>query len=262
MKKSVFVLLVLLAVLIVTCVYQKTYTIYSTSPKKLTLVERETTTQSQSIAKPVAAEKKEEKTSTLPIVSVPTPTKPVEVKPEPETKSVSEHKPAVKADKIVEEKSTTTTKSIKELIPFYQKMVEKEAKEKAALSTKNSISEPKVPATQTEEASASKPVAIEEPKVESIDKTKPVAQKSGEKEIVDYLMWALKNRDIALKNRDEVEARIQELITKALKDRQIVLDERSKNEVALKKLQTELIDARDASYESVINPKTTNQGEK
>ena len=75
-------------------------------------------------------------------------------------------------------------------------------------------------------------------------------------------MWALKNRDIALKNRDEVEARIQELITKALNDRKVVLEERNKNEVALEKLQTEQINARDASYESVINPKTTNQGEK
>ena len=100
-------------------------------------------------------------------------------------------------------------------------------------------------------------------------KAEPVTQNASEKEIVDYIMWALKNRDIALKNRDEVEARIQELITKALNDRKvalndrkIVLDERSNNEVELEKLQTELIDARDASYESVINPKTTNQGEK
>ena len=74
-------------------------------------------------------------------------------------------------------------------------------------------------------------------------------------------MWALKNRDIALKNRDEVEARIQELINKALNDRKIVIEERTQNEVALEKLQIELIDARDADYQSVINPKIT-QGKK
>ena len=121
-------------------------------------------------------------------------------------------------------------------------------------ATKKSTSAPKVPAVITKEINTPKPVVTE--------KTKPVTQTAGEKEIVDYIMWALKNRDIALKNRDEVEARIQELVTKAFEDRQIVLDERSKNEVALENLQTELIDARDASYESVINPKTTNQGEK
>ena len=249
MNKSILALLFLLVTLILTCVYEKTYTIYSAdAPKELILVERNDTPQSKNAAEKAAVEDKEEKTSTLPVVSVPTPTKPVKVKPVPETKSVSEHKSTEETDKAVEIKSTDKTKSVKELIPFYQEMVKKEAKEKAAVSTKNSAPVKKVPTIITKEATT--------------PKAKPVTQNTAEKEIVDYIMWALKNRDIALKNRDEVEARIQELVTKAFEDRQIVLDERSKNEVALEKLQAELIDARDASYESVINPKTTTQGEK
>jgi len=226
MKKFVLPLIALLSVLIVTCVYQKTYTIYSTSSNELTLVERKATPQSKNTAETVVVEKTEEKTSTLPVASVPTPTKPVEVKP------VLENKPVVKTEKTVE----------------------KEAKVDASPATEKSTPAPKVPAVMTKETNTPKPVVTE--------KTNPVTQTAGEKEIVDYIMWALNNRDIALKNRDEVEARIQELVTKALNDRKVVLEERSKNEVALEKLQTELIDARDASYESVINPKTTNQGEK
>lgn len=227
MNKSILALLFLLVTLILTCVYEKTYSIYSAdAPKELILVERNDTPQSKSTAETAAVKKKEEKTSTLPVVSVPTPTKPVEVKP------VLEKKPVVKTEKTVE----------------------REAKVDASPVTKKSAPAPKVPVVTTKETNAPKPVVIE--------KTEPVTQTAGEKEIVDYIMWALKNRDIALKNRDEVEARIQELVTKAFEDRQIVLDERSKNEAALAKSQTELIDARDASYESVINPKTTNQGEK
>lgn len=240
MKKSVLVLIVLLAVLIVTCVYQKTYAIYSTSPKELTLIERKTTTQSESTAKTAAVERKEQKTSTIPVVSVPTPTKPIEVKPVPKTKPVLAHKPVVKTEKVVA----------------------KEVKEKAAPSKTNSTPAAKVPAVLTKKASIPKPEATQKSKTESEDQSQPVTQNAAEKEIVDYIMWALNNRDIALKNRDEVEARIQELITKALNDRKVVLDERSKNEVELEKMQAELIDARDTSYESVINPETTNQGEK
>ncbi len=229
MKKSVLVLLLLLVVLIVTCVYDKTYTIYSTSSaKEIILVERKNVSKQENTTQTVGEWRKEIKSTALPVATAPTSTKPVEVKPEPEVA----HKPVVKTEKTVE----------------------KEAKKKTVPSTKNSIPAAKVPAILTKEASAPKPVTT--------DKTKPVTQNAEEKEIVDYLMWALKNRDIALKNRDEVEARIQELITKALNDRKVVLEERNKNEVALEKLQTEQINARDASYESVINPKTTNQGEK
>jgi len=229
MKKSILVLLSLLVVLIVTCVYDKTYTIYSTSSaKEIILVERKNVSKQENTTQTVGEWRKEIKSTTLPVATAPTSTKPVEVKPEPEVA----HKPVVKTEKTIE----------------------KEAKNKTVPSTKNSIPAAKVPAILTQEASVPKPVTT--------DKTKPVTQNAEEKEIVDYLMWALKNRDIALKNRDEVEARIQELITKALNDRKVVLEERSKNKIALEKLQTEQINARDASYESVTNPKTTNQGEK
>jgi len=243
MQKSVLALLGLLSALIVTCVYQKTYTLYSTSPKEITLVESATPAQNKSTVQTVAVEKKEEKTS--PVISVPTSKKPVEVKPEPDTKPITVDAPVV-----------TTTKSVG------KETVKKEAKEKSA--PEKTIQKPaqKVPAITTKKENTPNPAVTEKSNPESTLKAEPVTQSAAEKEIVDYIMWALKNREIALKNRDEVVARIQELVTKALNDRQVVLEERSKNEVALEKMQTELIDARDASYESVINPKTTNQGEK
>ncbi len=264
MKKSVLVLLLLLVVLIVTCVYDKTYTIYSTSSaKEIILVERKNVSKQENTTQTVGEWRKEIKSTALPVATAPTSTKPVEVKPEPEVA----HKPVVKTEKTVEkeakEETVPSTKPVEvkpepevahKPVVKTEKTIEKEAKKKTVPSTKNSIPAAKVPAILTKEASAPKPVTT--------DKTKPVTQNAEEKEIVDYLMWALKNRDIALKNRDEVEARIQELITKALNDRKVVLEERSKNEIALEKLQTEQINARDASYESVINPKTTNQGEK
>lgn len=253
MKKSIFVLLVLLAVLIVTCVYEKTYEIYSTSPKELTLIERKSSTQSDSAAAnvPVTVEKKVEKTS-APVSAVPIVTKPVAVKPAPVVKSEPKVKTTTEMKVVPAEKPAIKT----------EKIVSKEVKKETTPSQK-------LPAVLTEEANVSKPAAIQKNTAVSTNKQTPEVEKSGEEEIVDYLMWALKNRDIAMKNRDEVEARIHELITKAINDRKIaladrkvVLDERSKNEVELEKLQTEQIDARDASYESITNPKTTNQGEK
>ena len=250
MKRSIFALLTLLAVLIIICVYQKTYTIYSTSSNELTLVERKPTTQNTSNDKTVAVEQKEEKAAVLPAFSAPTPAEPAEIKQKPETKSVSAHTPTTKTDKAAEITPVQEQKAVLKT----EKTVEKEVKTQTTPSTKNSVSASNVPSVQTKEENTPKPVATEQ--------TVPATQNTGEKEIVDYIMWALKNRDIALRNRDEVEARIQDLITKAINDRQIVLEERSKNEIALIKLQTEQIDARDASYESVINPKTTTQGEK
>ncbi len=250
MKKSIFVLLVLLAILIVTCVYQKTYEIYSTSPKEITLIERKPTT--QSTATTATVEKKEEKTTIPAVTPAPVPTKPIAIKPAPVVKAESAVKKEAKV-KVVET----------------EKAVAKEVKKEAVQSTENSAPADKVPVVMTEKATTPKSVAIQKSTSDTANKPAPTTEKSGEEEIVDYVMWAMKNRDIAMKNRDQVVARIQELITKAINDRKValderkvVLDERSKNEVELEKLQTEQIDARDASYESVTNPKTTNQGEK
>lgn len=264
MRKSILVLLFLLTVLIIVCVYQKTYTIYSSSSNELTLIERKPVTQEKKSDNTVAAEK--EKTSVLPVFLAPTLAKPVETKKTDEIKPVSEIIPAAKADEDIEIKTEEV-----EQAPVTEPEAKTDTTEKikATPVTDNSVPAEKVSATQSKEPSVPEPEEIEKQKTEDTEKSKPVMQNAAEKEIVDYVMWALNNRDIALKNRDEVEARIQELIRKALddrelalKERQAVLNERSENETALVKLQTELIDARDASYESVINPKTTNEGKK
>lgn len=250
MKKSVLALLVLLGILIVTCVYQKTYTIYAAYPKELTLIERKTTIEPHHTAKAVSVEKIEEKPSALPVISAPTPVKHKEAKPESqsisavEKKSVPENKPAKKT-----EKSSTQA-------------IVKETKAKTIAPLTNDTVETKEPAVSAKKENKAQSAVKQAPKTEMHLQKETVVKNNSEEEIVNYLMWALKNRDIALKNRDEVQARIQELITKALNDRKVVIEERTKNEVILEKREAELIDARDASYENVTNPKTTIQGEK
>lgn len=250
MKKSVLALLVLLGVLIVTCVYQKTYSIYSTYPKKLTLVERKKTTVPHNTVKAGTVKEIEEKPSALPVSSAPIPVKHKEAKPEPQIKP---------EDKI---KSVQETKPVKNTEKASTQAVKKENKVKTTTQITNNADQTNASAAVKEKESIFQPLVTKESKTGTALQKKTVVKHNSEEEIVDYLMWALKNREIALKNRDEVRARIQELITKALNDRKIVIEERTKNEITLQKLQTELIDARDASYESVTNPKTTIQGEK
>ena len=250
MQKSIFVLLVLLALLIVTCVYEKTYTIYATSPNELKLIERKPIAQGESTDHTIPVEKKEVKAVIPPVVTAPKPIKPVEVKPEPKPKPVVEERTALEPKEVVQKEVT-------------KKEVESSTKEKTAPPIATTVTAPKTPVAIKKEVSLPEPMPTQKSTAEAS------VEKTDEKEIVDYLMWALNNREIALKNRDEVEARIEELITNALNNRKIalderkaVLDERSNNELELEKHQAELIDARDASYESVTNPTTTNEGEK
>jgi len=251
MKMSIFALLSLLLILIVTCVYEKTYTLYSTSSKELTLVERAPIVQVNQ--KSVIVEKKEEQ---------------IPVQP-PKTLKLEETKPTTKAQPISIPESKTKPAEQK-------KPVVQSAKETTKLATE--IQEPQmiVTAKSIVAAKQGKPTprqSTEKMKVTSVPKLPTVLKNhtqvtpapqihNSEKEIVDYIMWALNNRALALKNREAVEARIQDLITQALNDRKVVLEERSSNEVELMKHQAELIDARDAAYESVTNPKTKKEGEK
>jgi len=227
MKKSVFVLLLLLTVLIVTCVYDKTYTIYSnSSAKELILVEQKNVSKQENTTQTVGEWRKDLKSTALPVTTVPVKKKDAEAKTEVVKKSVVKPTQLIENTHKVESKSSIKSNST--------------SAQKAPIAVKKEVHESK------------------DMKSNTVAKT----QEKSEKELVDYLMWALKNRDIALKNRDEIEARIQDLITQALNDRKIVIEERSKNEIILDQLQIELIDARDTSYENITNPKTTTKGEK
>jgi len=205
MKKTIAALLVLLTVVIVTCVYQKTYEIYDTSPKKVTLIKINSTDKNEGI--PSAN------------ISVPTPVKPV---------TITVTQPVFTVEKPV------AVGQSKKSVPVKTAKVEKEEQEPTTPSLIDIIFNNNTADTQS----------------------------PAHKEIVDYIIWALKNREIALKNRDEVEKRIHELAQQAMNERELVLEERNQQQDTLQKRQKQLIEDRDASYKRVIDQQTTNNGEK
>ncbi len=80
-------------------------------------------------------------------------------------------------------------------------------------------------------------------------------------EIVDYVMWALENRNIALANRDKVVLRIEELVKKILAERLKTIEKRDNRMLALEKQQQETLDARDIMYEKILQTNTIHTGE-
>lgn len=75
--------------------------------------------------------------------------------------------------------------------------------------------------------------------------------KKQDLEEIDSLMEALKDRDTALKNRDELELHIQQLIKQALDDRFNAIAYMNKEELRLLKMQKELLAHRDIAYEKI-----------
>ena len=85
--------------------------------------------------------------------------------------------------------------------------------------------------------------------------------KKQDLEEIDSLMEALKDRDSALKNRDELELRIQQLIKKALDNRFKAIAYMNKEELRLLELQKELLDNRDIAYKKIGQINTPKSGE-
>jgi len=202
MKKSIFALLFLLLALIITCVYQKTYTLYAlnTSEGNTTLL----------------IEQKVKKTSP-------------------------------KKEKAVVRKQTSSD-THKVLISTIEKRVESISPKKeepvAKTQTKTDAQKVKIPTSEEEPSKA--PTILEKIKqtvisVVSSNEKKPevkavsqeatseiitLKQKSipVEKEVVDFLLTILKERDAALANRDKAETKLLALIKQALKNRRIAIE--------------------------------------
>lgn len=85
--------------------------------------------------------------------------------------------------------------------------------------------------------------------------------KKQDLEEIDSLMEALKDRDTALKNRDELELHIQQLIKQALDDRFNAIAYMNKEELRLLKMQKELLAHRDIAYEKIGQINTPKLGE-
>ncbi len=191
MKKSILALLVLLFLLILTCVYQKTdvlYTKYNDNPP-----------------------------NTLPTITLkPLPT----VKKEPtEVIKVQEKVAVAVATKIAD----------------------------VAVNKEMKITKSETEVVQTPTGTPSAPI--------------PAPPKQNDIEEIDSLMQALKNREIAFKNRDAFELYIQRLIKQALDNRTIAISHMNNEESHLIELQKELIKARDHAYNKIGQTNNPTSGE-
>ena len=196
MKKTILVLLFLLFALIVTCVYQKTYTIYSLQNTESLMISEtvETDTSTTPIKKETVPTVKTEK-NTL-IVPIPVKVTPVPQATKPSTVQKS-------APKVIVEK----------VVP--------------------SVKKAEKPLVKTKEAQAKTNIE--------------------EKEVVDYLLSILNDRDLALKERDAVEINLHALIKQALENRRIVIQQMEENaRLQEKNIQT-LLEARDTASKASNN---------
>ena len=94
-------------------------------------------------------------------------------------------------------------------------------------------------------------------------KNRSIAISHQQKDIeeIDALMQALKNREIAFKNRDAFELYIQRLIKQALDNRTIAISHMNNEELHLIEIQKELIKASDHTYNKIGQTNNTTSGE-
>lgn len=208
MKKSILALLVLLFLLMLTCVYQKTDVLYAkyndNSPNSLA-------TPLPAVEKVVKKEPKSTKSETAVV-----------------------QKPLIKQD------TSTTTPQVK----LQAKVAVVENKIKITKSITEAVPKPLI----KQKTSATTPVA-------------PTPAKQKDIEEIDALMQALKNREVAFKNRDAFELYIQRLIKQALNDRTIAISHMNNEELHLIELQKELIKARDHDYNKIGQTNNPTSGE-
>lgn len=188
MKKSIFVLTILLFALIISCVYQKTHTIYAASDTDIVTSSKE---------------------------GMPT--------------AKNANTPSTEEILLTKKVRTTQTKATPQT-----------GIKTAVIPTEKKHSTSMVP---TKKMTTPKRKALE-----------------GE-EIVDYVMWALENRNIALANREKVVLRIEELVKKILDERLKTIEKRDNRMLALEKQQQETLDARDIMYQKILQTNTIHTGE-
>ncbi len=138
-----------------------------------------------------------------------------------------------------------------------KKLVEVKIEEKVTKVAEIAQEEVKITKTETEVVQT--PVI----KQETPAATPPVPTPAKQKDIeeIDALMQALKNREIAFKNRDEFELYIQRLIKQALDNRTIAISHMNNEELHLIELQKELIKARDTAYDKIGQTNNPTSGE-
>ncbi|PHS37603.1 MAG: hypothetical protein COB07_10510 [Sulfurovum sp.] len=227
MKKTISVLSLLLFILIVTCAYQKSATIYTDSlaeqPTPMDIIETDTLIVIKESANTGLAPIKEK------AIVAKTIEKQIEVKTPAESTGEEEEAEQTLLGKL---KSTV----LKKLQSFDTKIKEEEtAQSKTLLDTQNHQ--------------------------EVKDLLPKIAHSTSEEEIVDHLVEALKQQELAFKNRDKFMLEIEALIKRALDDRHAAIVYRNKEELALEKTQKVILDERDLNTKKIPEPYTINPGE-
>lgn len=252
MKKTISALSLLLFLLIVTCAYQKSATIYANSlaehPAPMDVIETDT----------LIVIKKSANTGLAPVKAK----APVEktIEKQIEVKTLVESEEETEKTLLAKLKSAV----LKRLQSFNTKIKEEEMEQSKALpETQNhqEVKDPLPKVTQSTSEEESRPVAPENASavIENISLT--VTYNTSEGEIVDHLVEALKQQDLAFKNRDKFLLEIEALIKRALDDRWVAIAYRKKEELALEKTQKVILDERDLNTKKIPEPYTINTGE-
>ena len=267
MKKTISALSLLLFILIVTCAYQKSAAIYANSlaehPTPMDVIETDTLIVIKEPANTVVAPVKEK------AVVAKTIEKQIEVKTLVESEKETPKPPISESTREDEESEKTLLAKLKSAVlkrlqSFDTKTKEEETEQsKAVPETQNHqvVKDllPKVAQHTSEEES--KPVALENASavIENISLT--VTYNTSEGEIVDHLVEALRQQELAFKNRDKFMLEIEALIKRALDDRWVAIAYRKKEELALEKTQKVILDERDLNTKKIPKPYTINPGE-
>ena len=267
MKKTISALSLLLFILIVTCAYQKSATIYANSleehPTPMDVIETDTLIVIKEPANTVVAPVKEK------AVVAKTIEKQIEVKTLVESEKETPKPPISESTREDEESEKTLLAKLKSAVlkrlqSFDTKTKEEETEQSKAVPETQNHQEvkdllPKVAQHTSEEES--KPVALENASavIENISLT--VTYNTSEGEIVDHLVEALRQQELAFKNRDKFMLEIEALIKRALDDRWVAIAYRKKEELALEKTQKVILDERDLNTKKIPKPYTINPGE-
>jgi len=193
MKKHILVLLFLLLTLIITCVYQKTYTIYSQQ-------RGEDSTSTQNLKHEVVGISKENEIA---------------------TKQKTLTNQTTKKDVTHDKYSAASNKVMNVITP---------------------VKNGKVPVSQGKEILPS-----------STDTT--MHTKTEEKEVIDYLLSVMKERDIVLLQRDKEEAKLHALIKKALENRRLAIENMHQVSTQIEKEHQARLAERDAKAQNTSQEK-------
>jgi len=192
MNKSIFTLLFLLLLLIVTCVYQKTYTLYAQTTEVDTTVNVVKEAEIQSFQKE----------------------QPIKIV---DHNVVTAHEGRRVKEPTILEKIKTTVSSV-------------------IASNKNDHQTKISPTVETENKIITQIKTMEKPVVKT---------EAEEKEVVDYLLTVLDERDLALIHRDEAESRLHALIKKALENRRLAIENMHKTSKQIDKAHQKRLKERD-----------------